>query len=83
MDKIYKFIGEILLKLLMGSLMIAIIVAISGVMIEIHKEEIFAEAFESFHSLYDSREKELNETFGIIDKDDLDQWQWENVTTEI
>ena len=82
-DQINKIVGQIVIFLLKVSAIVVLCTVITVGVFEDQKEEIWLEAVESFQLLYDTKETELYEQFGIVDKDDAEQWQWENQTTNI
>lgn len=82
-DKIFRFIGESVYVILKGAVLILIIFLVSGIMVQQEKDAIWLEAVESFQILYDTKEAELYEQFGIVDKDDADQWKWKQQTLNV
>ena len=68
-DKIFKFIGEVVYRIVIISVAIVTMVVISIIVFEKQKQEIWMEAVESFSMLYDAKVMELHERFGIVDQD--------------
>jgi hypothetical protein len=82
-DKIFRFIGEAFYVILKGVVLILIIFIVSGIMVQQEKDEIWMEVVESFQIQYDTKEAELYNRFGIVDEDEVDQWNYQFKTYNI
>ena len=83
LTQIYRFVGEVVVHLSKIIIVVGISIGVSLYAFEVQKDELFFEVMDSFNTLYEVKEDELNNRYGIIDEDEMMLWQVATITTDV